>query len=160
MLDNELSLNITEAMLHYFIARNKYYFDVHTFIDQQINKRSLEDWKLCRHNHGHHDKADSSISETVIRKKKVEIAVHDCIKARWINFYPQDGTGDDSDFQLLYSILCICMIDRCDEQLNFVPTVVSLSPAEEKRLEGQVVKKASYDSLTDLFNICIKNKKE
>ena len=29
------------------------YLNFHTFIGQQINKRSLEHWKLCRQDHGH-----------------------------------------------------------------------------------------------------------
>ena len=40
---HELSFNIIEAMFHQFINQNKYYFDVHTFIGQQINTMSLED---------------------------------------------------------------------------------------------------------------------
>ena len=56
---HNLSCNIIVAMFHHFIAQNMYYFNVHSFIGKQVNKRSLEDWKLYRHNHGHHSKADS-----------------------------------------------------------------------------------------------------
>ena len=35
---HDLSFTIIEAMFHHFIARNKYYFDDHTFIGQQVNK--------------------------------------------------------------------------------------------------------------------------
>ena len=61
---HELFFNIIEAMFHQFIARNRYYFNIHTFIGQQINQGSFEDWKLCRHNHRHHIKYDSLISDT------------------------------------------------------------------------------------------------
>ena len=60
---HELSFNIMVTMFHQFIAQNRHYFNVHTFIGQQISKRSLEDWKLSRHNHGHHAKTDSLISD-------------------------------------------------------------------------------------------------
>ena len=99
----EWSFSITEAMFHHFIAKNKYCFNIHTFIDQQINEQSLEDWKLSRHNHGHHDKADKSIC---------------------IHLYPQDDTGNDSD--------------------------ISFSPAEEKSLEDDVVKKV-FKRLTHTY---------
>ena len=82
---HELSFNIIKAMVHQFIARKRYYFDVHTFIGQQINKRSLKDWKLCRHNHGNHGKADSLISEFVKMMEMKDILIHDYIKARWID---------------------------------------------------------------------------
>ena len=138
---HELSFNIIKAMFHQFIGQNRYYFNVHTFIDQQINKRSFEDWKLCRHNHGHHGKDDSLISDIVEIMEMKDILIQDYIKTRWIDLYPQDDTGDDSDLQLLHSSHQICMIDWCDEENNFWPTDINLSPAEEKWLEDEVVKK-------------------
>ena len=91
---HEPSFNIIETMFHKLIARDRYYFHVHTFIGQQVIKRSLQDLNLFRHNHGHHGKADSSISDIVVMEKKDEIVVHDYIKTRWINHYPEDDTGD------------------------------------------------------------------
>ena len=104
---HEVSFNIIVAMFHHFIAQNIYYFNVCTFIVQQ----TLEDWKLCRHNHGHHGTASSLISEIVEMKEMNDISIHDCIKTRWTDLYPQDDTEDDSDLHLLYSSLHICMID-------------------------------------------------
>ena len=52
---------------------------------------------MCRHNHEHHGKEDSLISDIVVIEKMDEIVVHDCIKTKWIYLYPQDDTGDDSD---------------------------------------------------------------
>ena len=40
-----------------------------------------------------------------------------------------------------YDQVFICMIDWCHEEYNFGPTDISLSPAEEKWLEEEVVKK-------------------
>ena len=108
---HELSFNIIKPMFHHFIARNRYYFDAHTFFGQHMNKMSLEAWKLCRHKHGHHNKADSSIADIVVMKKKDEIIVHDHKKTSWIDLYPQDSNGDDSDLQLSHSSLHICMIE-------------------------------------------------
>ena len=87
------------------------------------------------------------MSDTVVMEKKNEIVVHDKIKKNWIDLYPQDDTGDDSDLQLLCSSLHICMIDWCDEEFNFWPTNISLSPAEEKWLEDEFVK-WSFESFT------------
>ena len=70
-----------------------------------------------------------------------DIPIHDYIKTRWIDIYPQDDTGDDSDLQLLCSSHHIYMIDWCDVEYKFWPTDISLSPAEEKWLEEEVVKK-------------------
>ena len=53
----------------------------------------------------------------------------------------QDDTGDDSYLQLSYSSLHICLIDGYDKEFNFSPTNISLSQAEEKWLEDEVVKK-------------------
>ena len=50
-------------MFHQFIARNRNYFDVHTFFGQPINKRSFEDWKLCRHNYQYHHKDDNLLPD-------------------------------------------------------------------------------------------------
>ena len=71
-----LLFNIIEAMFHQFITWNMYHFNVHTFIGQQINKISLEDWKLCRHNNGHHGKSDSLISGNVEMKEMKHILLH------------------------------------------------------------------------------------
>ena len=70
-----------------------------------------------------------------------DILIYDYIKTRWIDLYPQDDTGDASDLQLLCSSLHIFMIDWCDEEFNFWPTDISLSPAEEKWLKEEFVKK-------------------
>ena len=70
-----------------------------------------------------------------------DIPNHDYIKARWIDLYPQNDTVNDSDLQLLCFSCCICMIDWCDEKYNFWPINIYLSPAEEKWLEEDVVKK-------------------
>ena len=90
-----------------------------TFIGQQINKRSMMDWKLCRQNHRHHGKADSLISHILEMKEMNDIPIHNYIKTRCIYLYPQDDTGDDSDLQLLCSSLHICMIDWCDGESKF-----------------------------------------
>ena len=66
-------------MFHHSIARNRYYFEVHTFIGQQIHKMSVEDWKCYMHNHGHHGEADTSISDIAKMKKKYDIAIQDHI---------------------------------------------------------------------------------
>ena len=58
---------------------------------------SVEDWKLCRCNHGHQGKVDTFIANIVEMKEIDNIAVHDHTKTRCINLYPQDDTGDDSD---------------------------------------------------------------
>ena len=112
----ELSFIIIEAMFHQFITKNKYYLNVNTFVGQQINKRSLGDWKLCRYNHGHHDNVDSLISVTVIMKKKDEI---DHIKKRWVDLYLQNDTRDDLIPQLSCSSLHINMIFWCDDEFSF-----------------------------------------
>ena len=106
-------------MLHQFIARNRYYFNVHTFVGQQINKRLFEDWKLSRHNHGHHGEDDSLMSDFVEMMEMYDILIHDNIKTRYIDLYPQDDIGDVSDLQLLYSSLLIYMIDGHDEEDTF-----------------------------------------
>ena len=80
----ELLIAIIEEKFHQFIARNRYYFDVHTFIGQQINEVSFEDGKLCRLNHGFHGEEDTSISDIVEIKEMDNIAVQGHIKTRWI----------------------------------------------------------------------------
>ena len=70
-----------------------------------------------------------------------DILIQDFGKTRWIDLYPQDDTEDNSDLQLLCSSHHICMIDWCDDEYNFWPTDINLSPAEEKWLEDIVVKK-------------------
>ena len=93
---NELSLNIIKGMFHQFIARIRYHFNVDTFIGQQINNRSLEDWKLCRYDHGHHGKDYSSIS--ILEMKEINnIPILGYIKTRWTDLYPQDDKEVDSD---------------------------------------------------------------
>ena len=62
---HKFSFNIIKDRHHQLIGRNIYYFNVHIFIDHQFNKRSFEDWKLCRHNHVHYGKADNSLSDIV-----------------------------------------------------------------------------------------------
>ena len=94
---HELSFNIIKAIFHRFIVRNRYYFNVHTFSGQQIHKRSLENWKLCRHNNGHHGENDGSISDIVEMIEVNNVPIQDYIKTRWIDLYPQGDTGDDSD---------------------------------------------------------------
>ena len=126
---HELSFNIIEAMFHQFIARNKYYFNVYTFIGQQINKRSFENWNTVQAQPGHHSKDDSLFFDIVEMKEMYDILIQDYIKVRWIDFYPQDDTGDDSDLQILSSH-CIGMIDWCDEEYKFCPTDINLSPGE------------------------------
>ena len=79
----------------------------------------MKDWKLLKHNHGHHDKADSLIMDIIVMEKKDKVAVHDHIKTRWIDLYAQDDTRDDSDHHILCSSLCICMIDWCKKEYNF-----------------------------------------
>ena len=71
---------------------------------------------MCRHNCGHHGKAEYSISDIVDMMKMKDIPIPDYIKTRWIDIYPQDDVGDDSGLQLLCSSLNICMIDWCDEE--------------------------------------------
>ena len=60
---HESSFHIIEALFYPFIASDRHYFNFHTFIGQQINKRSFENWKLCGHNHGHHANYESFISD-------------------------------------------------------------------------------------------------
>ena len=69
------------------------------------------------------------------------ILIHDYIKARFIDLNPQDDTGDDSDLHLLCSSHHISMIDWCDEEYNFFPIDINLSPPNKKLLEVEVVKK-------------------
>ena len=71
-----------------------------TFTFIKFNKISVEDSKLCRHIHGHHGQAATSISVIVQMKVTGEIAVHDHIKTRCIDL---NHTGDDSDLQFLCS---------------------------------------------------------
>ena len=89
-----LSYEIFEAMCHYLISRDKYYINVHTLIDQQINMISEEEWKFL---------ADT--------KKINEIAVFDQIITMWTDHYLSDNIKVDSDLQLLCSSLQICMVD-------------------------------------------------
>ena len=118
---HELSFNIIEVMFHQFIARNRYHFNVHTFIGQQINSRSFEDWKLCRHNRG----IMLNMTFNFLYFGNVGNETHSnsrLCKARWIHPYPKDDTGDDSDLQLLCSSCHICMIDWCGEEYNYWQT--------------------------------------
>ena len=69
------------------------------------------------------------------------ILIHDYTNSRWIDLYPQDDTVDDSDLKLLCFSHHICIIEQCDEEYNFWPTNITLSPAEEKWLEEEVVEK-------------------
>ena len=73
--------------------------------------RSLKYWNLCRLNCGHHGKADTSISDIVEMKEMNDIVVHDHIKTRWLDLYPQYDSVDDSGLQHLHSSLHICRID-------------------------------------------------
>ena len=79
----------------------------------------MEDWKLCRHNHEHHDKEDSLISDIVKMKEVNDVLIPYYIKTGWIDLYSQDETRDDSDHQLLCSSNHISMIDWCDEEYKF-----------------------------------------
>ena len=72
-------------MVHHSITRNRHYFNVHTSIGQQIDKISVEVWKLYRHNYGHHGKADTSISDIVEVKEMYDIAVQDYIRKSLID---------------------------------------------------------------------------
>ena len=119
-MTHELSFIIIEAIFHHLIARNKYYFNVHTIIDQQINKTSLDELRLV----------DTAMYIMEIKKIN-DISDQGCIMIRWIDLYPHDSIGDNSDFQLLCSSLHICMVDWCDEEYNFWPTAISLSPGEK-----------------------------
>ena len=80
-MNRDETANIIKAMFHQFIAQNRYYFNVHTDIGQQMNKRSLEDWKLCRHNHWQYGNAVSSISDIVEMKEMDDILINNYIKA-------------------------------------------------------------------------------
>ena len=71
-----------------------------------------------------------------------DIPSKDYIKARWMDLYPQDDTGDDSNLQLSCSNCHICMIDWCDKENIFWLTDINLSLAEDKWLEDKVVKKS------------------
>ena len=90
---HDLSFNIIESMLHQLIVSYRYVFNIYTFICQQINKLSEEDQKLCRHNNGHHGKGDSLIFEIVEIKEMNDVSIHDCMKMRWIDLYPQEHWG-------------------------------------------------------------------
>ena len=73
--------------------------------------------------------------------KKIDaIMVHDYVKTRWIDWYQQHDTGDDSDLQLLCSSILMCMVDWCDDKYDFFPTDI-LSPRAEKCLGDKIVKK-------------------
>ena len=74
-------------MFHEFTAQYRYYFNVHTFIGQQINKRSFEDWKLCRHNIEYPGKAVSLVSDVMEMKEMKDIPIYDYMKTRWIDLY-------------------------------------------------------------------------
>ena len=69
-----------------------------------VNKLTTDYWKLCKHNHGHHSKTNSSIFVILEMKKMKEIPIHDYIKTKWIDLFPKDDTGNDSDLQLYVSI--------------------------------------------------------
>ena len=60
---------------------------------------------------------------------------------KWIDLYPQNDAGDESDLQLLCSTHHICMINWYDEEYNFWPTGINLSSAEDNWLEEEVVQK-------------------
>ena len=123
-------------MFHQFIVRNRYYFNLLTFIDQQINKRSWQDWKLCRHLHGHCGKDDSSIdgnerhSDLWIDKDKVDWS----LPTRW-----HRGWLRSSAFMFESSHLYDWLVWW---RIYFCPTDINLLPAEEKWLEKEVVKKS------------------
>ena len=76
------------------------------------------DWKLCRHNHRHHAKYDSLISDVLEMMEMNNILIQDCEKTSWIDLYLQNDTGDDSDLQILCSSTHISMIDWCEEEYN------------------------------------------
>ena len=82
---HELSFKIIGAVVHHSITSNRHYFNVHSSICQQIDKMSVEDWKLCRHNHGYHGKADTSITDIVEVKEMYDIAVQDHTRKRLID---------------------------------------------------------------------------
>ena len=65
-------------------------------------------------------------------KEVKDIPIHDYIKMRGIDLYPHDDTRDDSDLQLLFLSLHICMIDWCHKEYNFWPTDINVSPSKEK----------------------------
>ena len=86
---HELSFNLIETIFHQFVAKNRYHFNVHAFICQQINKRSLEVYIWCRHNHGHHDKEDRTISDIAEMMEMKDISIDDYITTRLFDLYPQ-----------------------------------------------------------------------
>ena len=49
------------------------------FISQQINKMSMEEWMLCKCNHGYCGKSDTSICDIVATKETDGIVIHDHI---------------------------------------------------------------------------------
>ena len=123
------------------ISTIRYYVNVHQFICHQINKMLVKEWRICLQSHGYYDQSDTSISKIVEVKETNEIAVHDHIKTRWINFYPSDSTGDDFDLHLSCSSLYICMVDWYDEEFNFWPIDTSHLQREKKRLKDEDVRK-------------------
>ena len=91
-----------------------------------------------------------------------KIPFHDYIKINWIDLYPQNDTGYNSDLQLLCSTCHICMIDWCDEEYDFCPQTSTFHQHKRngwkmKSLEGlQKVHSNWFGSI-----LCgIKNEKE
>ena len=68
---------------------------------------------------GHYGQPDTFISDFVEMKETYDIVVHNHIKIRWIDFYPPNDIGDDSDLQLLCSTLQICIVDWLIKSLSF-----------------------------------------
>ena len=80
-----------------------------------------------------------------------DIPIHDYITIWWIDLFPHDDTGDNSDLLLLCSSLHICVFDWCNEDFSFWPTDITILPAEEKFLEEVVKEGFKQFTQTGLF---------
>ena len=91
------------------------------FIHWLVNKSTIHLWRIK-------DCADTFM-EVMVRQKVIfdivemremdDILVQECMKTRWMDLYPQDDTGNDSDLQLLWSSLHVCMNNWCDDKNIF-----------------------------------------
>ena len=65
----------------------------------------MDDWKLHWHNHVHHGKYDTLISDILEMMEMKEIHIHDYVKTSGIDLYSQDDMGDNSDIQLYVLVI-------------------------------------------------------